>query len=82
MWRASKEAAIGQKEIHSFENHVNFLKNHLAKTCKIYLALGKATSDVWGIMAINGTELEQLYIHLEHQGKGIGTALLLSLIHI
>ena len=28
MWRDSKEKAIGQKEIHTFESHVYFL-NHL-----------------------------------------------------
>ena len=28
MWRKSKEQAIGQKEIHDFDNHVYFL-NHI-----------------------------------------------------
>ena len=27
MWRESKENAIGQKEIHSFDNQLNFLQN-------------------------------------------------------
>lgn len=71
MWRQSKEAAIGQKEIHSFEDHVFFLNNILSKDNKIYLA-ANADNSVVGMIAFNDTEINQLYIHTDYQGKGIG----------
>ncbi len=74
MWRDSKEKAIGQKEIHSFENHVYFLNNILAEQFRVELAL--VEGKVAGIIAYNDIEISQLYIHTDFQGIGIGTALL------
>ena len=74
MWRVSKEQAIGQKEIHTFENHVYFLNHILPEQFQIDLAL--IDEDVVGIIAYNDREISQLYIHLEYQGIGIGRTLL------
>ncbi|MFP7300214.1 GNAT family N-acetyltransferase [Neobacillus niacini] len=74
MWRESKEKAIGQKEIHSFENHVNFLTHILVKNYQIDLAL--MDQKVVGMIAYNHTEVSQLYIHNDYQGIGIGQTLL------
>lgn len=74
VWRASKEEAIGQKEIHSFESHVHFLNHILPQDYEIYLAL--ESGRVVGIVVFNSSELNQLYIANDHQGKGIGEALL------
>jgi ribosomal protein S18 acetylase RimI-like enzyme len=74
MWRDSKERAIGQKEIHSFENHQNFLNNILAKQYQIDLAL--IDDKVVGMIAYNEGEISQLYIHIDYQGNGIGQSLL------
>jgi ribosomal protein S18 acetylase RimI-like enzyme len=74
MWRDSKERAIGQKEIHSFENHLNFVNNILSKQYQIDLVL---TDDkVVGMIAYNEREISQLYIHNDYQGMGIGQTLL------
>lgn len=54
MWRDSKERAIGQKEIHSFENHVNFLNNILLEQYQIDLAL--IDNEVVGMIAYNERE--------------------------
>jgi len=70
MWRQSKEKAIGQKEIHSFEDHLFFLNNILNKDNKIYIAVDD--KKVVGILAFNDYELNQLYIHIDYQGKGLG----------
>ncbi|MCB2291519.1 GNAT family N-acetyltransferase [Clostridium sp. CS001] len=70
MWRQSKERAIAQKEMHSFENHVFFLNNILNKDNKIYIAIGN--NIVVGMIAFNENELNQLYIHIDYQGKGLG----------
>ncbi|WP_438503636.1 GNAT family N-acetyltransferase [Ectobacillus ponti] len=74
MWRDSKERAIGQKEIHSFENHVQFLKHILPEQHQIDLAL--LDGKVVGMIAYNEKEVSQLYIHVDCQGMGIGQALL------
>lgn len=74
MWRESKESAIGQKEIHSFENHLFFLNNILNKDNEIYIAVDN--SKVVGLIAFNKNEVNQLYIHNDFQGKGLGKRLL------
>jgi ribosomal protein S18 acetylase RimI-like enzyme len=74
MWRDSKEQAIGQKEIHSFENHVYFLNNILPEQFQINLAL--IDDRVVGMIAYNEKEISQLYIHIDYQGICIGQTLL------
>lgn len=74
MWRDSKERAIGQKENHSFENHLHFLNNILAKQYQIDLAL--ISDKIVGMVAYNEREISQLYIHIGYQGMGIGQTLL------
>ncbi|MDN3015545.1 GNAT family N-acetyltransferase [Paenibacillus sp. BSR1-1] len=74
MWRDSKERAIGQKEIHSFENYINFLNNVLPGQYQIDLAL--MDEKVVGMIAYNEREISQLYIHNDYQGIGIGQTLL------
>lgn len=74
MWRESKEQAIGQKEVHSFEDHVDFINYGLPQQFQINLAVFHET--VVGMIAYNKTEISQLYIHVGYQGIGIGEALL------
>ncbi|WP_430786768.1 GNAT family N-acetyltransferase [Virgibacillus flavescens] len=74
MWRDSKEQAIGQKEIHSFENHVHFLNTILPEQFQIDLAV--IEDKVVAIVAYNESEISQLYVHTDYQAIGIGQALL------
>jgi ribosomal protein S18 acetylase RimI-like enzyme len=74
MWRNSKEAALGQKEIHSFDSHVDFLNQILAKQYQVDLVL--IDEMVVGMIAYNEGEISQLYIHIDFQGNGIGQTLL------
>ncbi|WP_442862444.1 GNAT family N-acetyltransferase [Bacillus sp. USDA818B3_A] len=74
MWRDSKERAIGQKEIHSFENHINFLNHILPEQFEIDLTL--IDNKVVGMIDYNEKEICQLYIHIDYQGIGIGQTLL------
>lgn len=76
MWRDSKEKALGQKEIHDYEDHLNFLKTVLVAENKVLLAFDEADEKVVGILAVAGSELNQLYIHNDYQGAGIGSRLL------
>ncbi|WP_412729267.1 GNAT family N-acetyltransferase [Cytobacillus praedii] len=74
MWRDSKEQAIGQKEFHSFDNHLYFLNQILTEQFFVELAL--LDEKVVGMIAYNDKEINQLYTHIEFQGIGIGTTLL------
>ncbi|WP_270181099.1 GNAT family N-acetyltransferase [Alkalihalobacillus sp. CinArs1] len=74
MWRESKERALGQKEIHTFENHLHFLNHVLYKQYVIEIAL--LNDKVVGMIVYNQNEINQLYIHVDYQGFGIGNALL------
>ena len=78
MWRDSKEKAISQPEEHDFESHLYFLKNSLSKTHQIFLAIETSINQSIGILAVQVDEesLDQLYIHVDFQNKGIGTILL------
>ncbi len=76
MWRESKEKALGQKEIHDFEDHLNFLKTVLVKENEVFLAVDEANERIVGILAVEGEHLNQLYIHNDYQNKGIGARLL------
>lgn len=74
MWRDSKDQAIGQKEMHSFENHIYFLNHILPQDFQIEIAL--LDEKVVGMIAFNACEISQLYIHKDFQGIGIGLRLL------
>ncbi len=74
MWRDSKCEAIGQPEIHSFENHVYFLNQLLPENFQVKITI--EDEEVAGMIAYNGTEINQLYIHGDYQGKGLGRRLL------
>lgn len=76
MWRDSKEKALGVKEVHDFDDHLNFLRTKLIKENKVYLAIDERTDKVAGIMAIAGSEINQLYIHVDYQRMGIGSRFL------
>ncbi|AIQ68029.1 GNAT family N-acetyltransferase [Paenibacillus graminis] len=76
MWRESKEQAIEQKAMHSFEDHVFFLNNILLKNNKVTLAIEASGEQVVGILACNENWVNQLYVHTQYQGRGIGNRLL------
>jgi ribosomal protein S18 acetylase RimI-like enzyme len=76
MWRASKENALGRVENHSFDDHLYYLNEVLAKDNTIYLAVFEDNETVAGLMATDGVFLNQLYIHTECQREGVGSRLL------
>lgn len=76
MWRQSMEAALQTESRHSFEDHLNFYQNVVTKNNSVYLAIETSNQQVVGFMAQNGSDLDQLYIHVDYQQQGIGTQLL------
>ncbi|GMK37060.1 hypothetical protein PCCS19_01130 [Paenibacillus sp. CCS19] len=76
MWRESKEHAIGQEAKHSFEDHMFFLNKILVRDNKVFLAIEPSGKQVLGILACNENWVNQLYVHTQYQGRGIGKKLL------
>ena len=75
MWRASMEKALGIKDHHSSEDQLDYLKT-IVSEYRVYLGIEELTGKIIGMMAAGGNELDQLYVHVDYQGMGIGTQLL------
>lgn len=77
MWRISKEYALGIKdELHSFEDHLHFVTTRLVADNKVYVAVQKSTEKVVGIIAFDSSFINQLYIDIDFQNRGVGSDLL------
>jgi GNAT superfamily N-acetyltransferase len=75
LWRESMQAAIGIPPVHDFESQRFFLTHILPEKFEVFVVLKKYTGDVLAFLACNESEISQLYVHQEHQGYGIGHAL-------
>lgn len=75
MWRASMEKALDIKDSHTWEEQLDYLA-HLAEQYSVFLAIDQSEDKVVGLMVVGGSELDQLYVHVDYQGCGIGTRLL------
>jgi ribosomal protein S18 acetylase RimI-like enzyme len=76
MWRESMETALGVKDKHSLAEQLHYLQNVVIKENQTYLAIDTQTDKVVGLLAVAGSELNQLYVHVAYQDAGIGTHLL------
>jgi ribosomal protein S18 acetylase RimI-like enzyme len=74
MWRASFERAVGVVDPHSVEEQRHYLLNEVVPKNKVRVAL--ANGHVVGFIAASAESIDQLYIHVDHQGRGIGSELL------
>lgn len=76
LWRDSMQEAIGIPPVHTFESQAFFLNHILPETHKIYVALSNETRLPVAFVAINDSEINQLYVHRKFQSMGIGSQLL------
>ena len=74
MWRASFEQAVGVADPHSVEEQRQYLLHEVVPKNEVRVAL--ANGQVVGFIAASKESLDQLYVHVDHQGRGIGTKLL------
>ena len=76
LWRQSKRHALGDYvEPRSYSETLDFLVNFIAKTQHIRLAECNSRGIIVGFMALQGSELKQLYVHVDYLFQGIGSAL-------
>lgn len=76
LWRESMSEALGINPVHSFESQAYFLEHILPNNYQIMVVISVEQSKPVAFMAYSEMEVNQLYISLEFQRKGIGTYLL------
>ena len=76
MWRESFERAVGVKDTHSIEEQIEYLHNIVLPKNTVRIVVDDDSDEIVGFLASNSDTIDQLYIHVDHQGRGIGTVLL------
>ena len=76
MWRDSFAQAIGVENPHPFEDQLRFLNEELSRSHSVVVALEEKSSNVIGFIAFTPEKISQLYVHVDHYNRGIGSRLL------
>ena len=76
MWRDSFERAVGIIDPHPLEEQLRALKEKVVPQNRVRVALERDSSAVIGFIASTSTMISLLYVHVDHQGQGIGSRLL------
>jgi ribosomal protein S18 acetylase RimI-like enzyme len=72
MWHRSFNHALApHNDIHSAEDRQQFLEDVLSKRATLTVAV--RDEQIIGFMAQNAHSIEQLYLHVRHQGHGVGS---------
>ena len=77
MWRCSFQRAMGleeQNRLDEVREQLRFLST--IDPASIRVAMDPGSSTLLAFMVLTGRDLDHLYVHVDHQGSGIGTALL------
>jgi len=75
MWRDSFEHAVGIRDPHTLEDQLRFVEKELVRNNSVVIVLEKGAGKVVGFLAATTDTISQLYIHVDHQSKGIGSSL-------
>jgi ribosomal protein S18 acetylase RimI-like enzyme len=76
MWRASKRSAfpyVAVMQQHTLESDIEYFRDSLATKCEIWLA--RRDGRIVGMLALDGRLIDQLFVAVEAQRTGVGTAL-------
>ena len=76
MWRDSFRQAVGANIPHPVEDQLRFLEEELSRSNVVIVALEEGSGKVIGVLAFTPDKISQLYVHVDHQNIGIGSALL------
>ncbi len=74
MWRTSFEQAVGVIDPHPIEQQRDYLLNEVFPNNEVRIAI--STGKIVGFIAASAESIAQLYVHVDHQGNGIGSQLL------
>jgi ribosomal protein S18 acetylase RimI-like enzyme len=74
LWRASFEHGVGSPVPHPLVDHLRYFDEHVLVETRVHLAL--RGDELVGFGAFTPDAVMQLYVHVAHLGRGIGTRLL------
>ena len=74
LWRASFEHGVGVAVPNTLEEHRRYFAEHVLAHTRVQVA-PRGTRLV-GFMSTTAESVEQLYVHVDHLGQGIGSRLL------
>ena len=74
LWRASFEHGVGAPVPHPVDEHLRYFDEHVLAETSVHLALHDG--ELVGFGAFTPEAVMQLYVHVAHLGRGIGTRLL------
>jgi len=75
MWRDSFEQATGVVDPHPLDEQLRYLEEKVVPRNQVLVVLGKGRAGVIAFMASTPEIISQLYVHIGHQHKGIGSTL-------
>lgn len=76
MWRASKRSAFPYVAViqqYTLEDDIAYFRDSLAAKCELWLA--RRDGQLVGMLALDGRLIDQLFVAVEAQRTGVGTAL-------
>jgi GNAT superfamily N-acetyltransferase len=76
MWRDSFEQAVGVKNPYPLEDQLQYLEEQLVPNNRVRIVLADNTSTLVGVLVSSPRTISQLYVHVDHQNRGIGSLLL------
>jgi len=77
MWRASKQAAfpyVAVQQIYTLQNDTDYFRDVIAPECQVWLAADG--EQVLGLLALRDDLIDQLFVAVDRQRLGVGSALL------
>ena len=78
IWRISREYSSNGADYakqHTLYEDITYLRDHILSVNNLWVAENE-NQEILGFMAINNDFIDCLYIHPDHQDKGIGRSLL------
>ena len=77
MWRASKQAAfpyVAVQQIYTLQNDTDYFRDVITPECQVWLAADG--EQVLGLLALRDDLIDQLFVAVDRQRLGVGSALL------
>ena len=74
LWRQSFEAAVGVSEPHTVDEQRAYLLNIVVPSNRVVVAM--VNGRVIGFVAASDERIDQLYVHRDRQGEGVGSRML------